>query len=252
MGLAERSFYGLPGSQPSRPRLLLLTVGELADDPRASRAATAGVARGLSVSAACIAVDLNTATPPSVRVIRVGPGATTKTLRSLGLGGSRQRGALWRELRGTYRLGRQLLETLRLAHAVRVLEPQDIVHANDFDTLPAGFLIARRSRARIIYDAHEIYTSQEPDPPKIYTAIVRRIERHLARRVDAVVTVSDAIADELKHRMSLSRQPYVVLNCPPLVDAVPMPRKHKELRVIYQGAWVPVDTWRTFSTRQHE
>ena len=37
----------------------------------------------------------------------------------------------------------------------------DIVHCHDLDTLPAGYLIARLKRARLIYDAHESYPDQQ-------------------------------------------------------------------------------------------
>ena len=56
---------------------------------------------------------------------------------------------------------------------------------------------ARRARARLVYDAHELYASFEADPPRLYRAAMLALERALARRADAVVTVSDPIADEL-------------------------------------------------------
>jgi len=75
----------------------------------------------------------------------------------------------------------------------------DIVHAHDLTGLPIGASVARRSGARWIYDAHELWC----DPS--YAMIWARwlfvaglaLERRLARRADAVITVSDGLADAM-------------------------------------------------------
>lgn len=172
-------------------------------------------------------------------IVRVPGGRVSAGLRRAGLGGMRQSNPLVRELRGLYRIGRLAAANLRLAAAARRLAPADVVHANDFDTLFAGRLVARRSRARLVYDAHEIYADQEPGTPLVYRALVRLLEGPLARRADAVLTVSEPIAAELRRTLRLSEEPIVVLSCPPRTEVEPAPRGDGPLRAIYQGAMGP-------------
>jgi len=112
------------------------------------------------------------------------------------------------------------------------------VHAHDFATLAAGRMLARDG-ARLVYDAHEIYADQEPDAPRLDRALIRLIEGPLARRADAVVTVSEPIADELRESLRLPAAPLVVLSCPPRTDVEPAPRGEGPLLALYQGAMGP-------------
>ena len=174
-----------------------------------------------------------------VQIVRVPGGRVSAGLRRAGLGGMRQSNPLVRELRGLYRIGRLAAANLRLTAAARRLAPADVVHANDFDTLLAGRLVARRTRARLVYDAHEIYADQEPGTPLVYRALVRLLEGPLARRADAVLTVSEPIAAELRRTLRLPEEPIVVLSCPPRAEVEPAPRGDGPLQAIYQGAMGP-------------
>ena len=165
---------------------------------------------------------------------RVAPG-----LRAAGLGGMKREGAVVREARGLYRLARLARMTRGLYRTGRILGRFDVVHANDLDTLPAAWLLARASGARLVYDAHELYTDQEPDPPRLHRTVVRALEGALARRADAVVTVSEPIAEELQTRLRLGAQPVTVLNAPERDETEPPPRPDGPLRAIYQGAMGP-------------
>jgi glycosyltransferase involved in cell wall biosynthesis len=165
---------------------------------------------------------------------RVAPG-----LRAAGLGGMKREGAVVREARGLYRLARLARMTRGLYRTGRILGRFDVVHANDLDTLPAAWLLARASRARLVYDAHELYTDQEPDPPRLHRAVARALEGALARRSNAVVTVSEPIAKELQTRLRLGAPPVTVLNAPERDETEPPPRTDGPLRAIYQGAMGP-------------
>ncbi len=223
------------------PRLLLLTPAELTRDPRARRAALAARARQLEVVGLCgrIAGD----TPGAlggIDVVRVGGDRVSAPLRRAGLGGMKPSRPLTRELRGLWRLGRLAGLTVRLARAGRRLGRFDVVHANDFDTLPAAWLLARRGSARLVYDSHELYTTQELDPPRVFVALAGRLERALARRADVVVTTGAPFAAELARRFGLAREPIVVLNCPERREQEPPPAPDDgPLRVIYQAAMGP-------------
>jgi glycogen synthase len=219
-------------------RLLLLAPNELTRDPRARRAAAAAVARGFDVVGVSGSGD-EPVPLEGVEVVRVGGGRVSAGLRRAGLGGMRPSPPLVRELRGLFRIARLAGANLRLARAAAALAVLDVVHANDFDTLPAGWLVARRRGVRLVYDAHEVYADQEPGTPLVYRGLVRLLEGPLARRADAVVTVSEPIADELERTLRLASRPLVALNCPPRVEVEPAPRGDGPLRAIYQGAMGP-------------
>ena len=143
-----------------------------------------------------------------------------------------------RELRGLARLSRLLLLTARLSLHGRALR-FEVVHANDLDTLPAGWWLARRRGKRLVYDAHELYSGFETDPPRLWARLSLALEGALARRADAVVTVSDPIAAELTRRLRLVRPPLLVLNCPPLTPVQVESRPGAAVRAIYQAAAGP-------------
>ena len=222
------------------PRLLLLTPSELTRDPRARRAALA--ARKAGLSPVGLSGQVSGADPielENVPVARLPRERLAPGLRAAGLGGMTRENALVREARGLYRLLRLARLTAGLYRTGRTLGRFDVVHANDLDTLPAAWLLARASSARLVYDAHELYTDQEPDPPRLHRALARGLEGALARRATAVVTVSEPIAEELRRRLRLRQAPAVVLNAPERDDTEPPPRADGPLRAIYQGAMGP-------------
>jgi glycogen synthase len=221
-------------------RLLLLTPAELSRDPRARRAAAAALAHGLEVAGVCGRLGGGEAVSLyGVPIKRVGRELLARTLRHTGAGGLRESRPLTRELRGIFRIGRVVTLTAQLRAAARRLGHFDVVHANDFATLPAAWLTARASDARLVYDAHELYAQEEASMPATYRAFVRVLERRLARRADAVVTVSEPLARELAERLSLPRRPLVVLNAPAREDVDEPRRQDGPLRAIYQGAMAP-------------
>jgi glycogen(starch) synthase len=218
------------------PRLLLVTPAELTRDPRARRAAGAAQALGFGVVGLSGRISGEDPVPlQDVVVVRAGQQGRTNEQWKTGAG-ERQDSAAVRELRGAYRLLRLAARTASLVRAGRTLGRVDVVHANDLDTLPAAYLLARESGSRLVYDAHELYSEFDPNPPRLARAVLDKLERTLARRADAVVTVSDPIAEELRGRFGV--EPLVVLNAPELDDAEPTEiPEPPPLRAIYQGAF---------------
>ncbi|MDF2068166.1 glycosyltransferase family 4 protein [Bacillus sp. Cr_A10] len=75
----------------------------------------------------------------------------------------------------------------------------DIIHCHDFDTLIPGFLGAKKSGSKIIFDAHEIYAEMiEFHTPKILVKIIHSIEKFIVKRVNAVITVGERMKDYYK------------------------------------------------------
>ena len=217
-------------------RLLILTPAELTRDPRARRAANAAVAADWDVTGICPAAG-EPAPLGGIAVIRVAGDRFSARLRAVGFGGGRPDSTPLRELRGIFRLVRLVRLTFDLVRGARAIGRVDVVHANDFDTLPAAWLLARRNGARLVYDAHEIYIEQELDPPRIFRVAVGFLERLLANRAAAVVTVNEAIAEELAVRLRIRELPLVVHNWPLRVEMDGSSSTGgKPLRAIYQGA----------------
>ncbi|MEP6977199.1 MAG: glycosyltransferase [Thermoleophilia bacterium] len=221
------------------PRLLLLTPSELTRDPRARRAARA--ARGLGFDVVGLSGRVSGEAPAAldgVAVTRVGPEGRTKAHHEEGR--PPRRNTAMREVRGLVRLARLGLRTLDLWRGGRTLGGVDVVHANDLDTLPAAWLLARRSGARLVYDAHELYSEFDQHPARAYRALALALEGALARRADAVATVSEPIARELVERLGLRSRPIVVLNAPDLDPREPVPgARDAPLRVGYHGSFGP-------------
>lgn len=237
-----RSASGLVAKTTGYPRralmarLLVLNPSEVSRDPRARRQLLAAHEQGWEPVGLCGQLSRLPPLPlAGIEVHRVGEARAVRRPPLITGIRARQR-RIERELRGLVRLARFARLTLGLVRAGVRLGPFDVVHANELETLPAATALAKRWRARLVYDAHEVYASSEPDYPAIYSAVTVPLEAWLARRADAVTTVSEPIAHELERRLRLPRVPTAILNCPPIVE-VPAPQMGEgPLRVVYQGA----------------
>jgi glycosyltransferase involved in cell wall biosynthesis len=220
-------------------RLLLVTPAELTRDVRARRAAAAAVEQGYEVIGLCAQVSGESPVPfEGVRIVRTGRPARVDP-RWFGNSAARAEGRAKRELRALFRLARLLARSARLWRAGRGVPDVDVVHANDLDTLPAGFALARSAGARLVYDAHELYSEFEKPTPRLARRLLLMLEGSLARRADAVVTVSDGVARELQTRLRLAELPLVVTNAPASAEIAPTTSSEGPLRAVYQGGLGP-------------
>jgi glycogen(starch) synthase len=89
-------------------------------------------------------------------------------------------------------------------------------HGHDLTGLPAASRAAGRDRARLVYDAHELFldASASAAQPAWARRIVAVAERRWASRADAIVTVNDGLAEVLRGALAPERL-VVVHNCPP-------------------------------------
>lgn len=239
---AARAIGAASGTSGRRAdvRLVLLTPAEVTHDVRARRAAAAALARGYDVVAACGRISGEAPVPlEGVRIERTGLPGQAHALWGGAPRARPRRGRALRDVRGLVRLARLLLRTAGLARAGRRLGPANVVHANDLDTLPAGYLLARAWGARLVYDAHELYSAFEAPAPPVTRRLTLAVEGALARRADAVVTVSDGIAEELMARLRLPHRPLVVVNAPAREERPLQVFREGPLRVVYQGRLGP-------------
>ncbi|MCW7755282.1 glycosyltransferase [Desulfobotulus sp. H1] len=93
--------------------------------------------------------------------------------------------------------------------------PYDIYHAHDLNTLPVAWYLSRKHRGKLIYDSHELYVDRNKLVPSswMWKFILRRIEKFLSRRCNAVFTVNESLALELKKKYKL-KMPGVIMNTP--------------------------------------
>jgi glycosyltransferase involved in cell wall biosynthesis len=123
----------------------------------------------------------------------------------------------------------------------------DVYHAHDLVTLPVAWAAARARRARLIYDAHELFTEMGRLGP-LTRAVFRILERTLIGRADRVITVNLSIAAELSRRYNVPA-PTVIMNFP-RTGGGRCSRERSPLRsylgigrevplVLYQGMFMP-------------
>jgi glycosyltransferase involved in cell wall biosynthesis len=101
--------------------------------------------------------------------------------------------------------------------------------AHDLPVLPLCVTVAATTRARVLYDSHELYSEQSG-----LSARARRyweqVEKTYIGRADFIVTVNQGIAEELARRYSLPRLPMVLPN---VCSYRPLPDDRSALSRLY-------------------
>ena len=101
-----------------------------------------------------------------------------------------------------------------------------IYHAHDADTLLLCFLAARRNKAKLVYDFHEYWRAKNYFSKNIFeflwTRLVKKyeyrlIEKLIAPRADALITVNDSLAEKFEKDYRIKEKPVVLFNAPPYV-----------------------------------
>lgn len=96
------------------------------------------------------------------------------------------------------------LSPFKFSRALNILisEKPDIYHAHDLDTLLICYLAGKRTKAKIVYDAHEYWPSRTSFNNKflgfiknlIREPLFRIMERLLIKKVDAVISANESSA----------------------------------------------------------
>jgi glycosyltransferase involved in cell wall biosynthesis len=91
-------------------------------------------------------------------------------------------------------------------------------HCNDLDTLPIGALVKvfLNRKTKVVYDAHE-YEIERNGMSTRGRKISKIVEKALIRKANAVITVSNGIADEYVRLYQIPK-PVILFNCPYFYD----------------------------------
>jgi len=192
----------------------MLVLNDMTADVRVSREAAALAAAGHAVTVLCLWGD---SLPDTEKV----SGYEVRRV-------ARPTSASWRQ--PVLKVRQLSYRTRALVKAGVVWRP-DVVHAHDTDTLVAASRIADATGAQLVYDAHELYTDMISEfglggswPVQAYW---KGVERRFVSRADAVITVSNGCAEELRRRFG--SEAVVVRNVPPLVPLTDGTRLRSEL-----------------------
>jgi glycosyltransferase involved in cell wall biosynthesis len=90
------------------------------------------------------------------------------------------------------------------ARAAAGWEPE-VCHAHDLDTLEAAAEASRRCRARLVYDAHELWSEQPFVNSREAVEYWNSLESRLIGQADAVITVNEPLAHELRRLYGVDR-----------------------------------------------
>jgi glycosyltransferase involved in cell wall biosynthesis len=114
--------------------------------------------------------------------------------------------------------GYRMHEWRRYCHLPRPLIPQaELYVLHSFEMYRAVSPLARRSGARVLYDAHDFYRSIEPQERllpfdrNLRQPFLRRLEDRLAAEADALTSVGNGIATLMTQ--AFGRRPEVIRNC---------------------------------------
>ena len=133
-----------------------------------------------------------------------------------------------------------------LRSALRVIAGRsDVVHAHDLTGLLPAWIGTRITGAKVIYDAHELFTERPIEVPWLW----RRVERYLIRRVDRVIAANEDRAEVMRSEYGAREMPTVVMNSPDHVSSstgngpslrerLPAAARGKRV-VLYQGGLSP-------------
>jgi glycosyltransferase involved in cell wall biosynthesis len=204
--IVARAASGTPAQEttPDGYRIIRVPVDAVDGLPTPLRQMARGVrtlTRGRVTAAAGASVTRSPDKLAGDAISRPGLGRVAAPIRRLGAGA-------WRLAAIGLTIRSQRRATVRAAPGA------DVVHAMAYMGIPVGLALARRDRAKAIYDARDIYVEARniarlPSPLR---ALFGRFERSWARQADRIVTVNEPYAAVLERRFGTG-PPLIVMNC---------------------------------------
>ena len=115
----------------------------------------------------------------------------------------------------------------------------DVFHCHDLDTLGVGVKVNRKSKKKLIYDSHELWTEMSGINPYVRKHFIKK-EKKWINSVNTIFTVSNSISDELVRRYNLKQKPLILRNIPQIekTNIVELD-KDNMIDIIYVGYYLP-------------
>jgi len=110
----------------------------------------------------------------------------------------------------------------------------DAVHCHDLDTLQAGVWLKKKTRCKLVYDAHEIFGYMiSENTSRFVVKQAFKMEKKLVKFVDYVITVNDPLK---KYFGKITKTPItIVMNCKDPISNKYTPSKNKVFTVSFIG-----------------
>lgn len=202
-------------------KICMLVTSNLAKDPRVKKQALFAHDSGHEVTVIC---RTNLGETPPYKVVTL----ETKRARTL--------------------MGRYVERALSLfILLVRTIQTKpDLIHANDLDTLPVGYLAGRFTGAKVIYDSHELWPDISTRLNGISGKVANLFQRFICHRITESITVNEHLAEEMARRMGIA-VPKVILNAPYLSKTQPTKAQRRKFWpddydgrkiILYQGRYI--------------
>jgi glycosyltransferase involved in cell wall biosynthesis len=126
-----------------------------------------------------------------------------------------------------------------LSHARR--ERPDLIHAHDYYLALPGAIAARTTRAKLIYDAHELVIPEAMRTLSLRERFFYSCERFAVPRADLIIAANEERASLMAGHYLLDKPPLVVRNIQPWVEPCvptrsnPAAQSADDKWIIYQG-----------------
>ena len=122
------------------------------------------------------------------------------------------------------------------ARDILLQEKYDLIHANDWNSLPVAVNASCTTGAHIVFDAHEDSLTEEADN-SIWKFLMVPYREYLFRKyqapVDLMITVADGIKDLYYKRFGWEMN--VILNAPLYIECEYRPLSAQKIRIVHHG-----------------
>lgn len=95
----------------------------------------------------------------------------------------------------------------------------DIIHAHDFDTVPAALGYAKKTNAKVIFDAHEIEADRVGSNDNLSRWILKRELRRYLPKIDALIAVNQSSTKFYSEEYNLGHIPQAIIYNSPLTKS---------------------------------
>lgn len=122
----------------------------------------------------------------------------------------------------------------------QLTSPVDLIIANDVETLPLAFSIAKKNNCPVILDAHE-YAPRHFEDKFIWRLFFQPLNMYLCRtyipQVKAMITIGKGLASEYEKHFHI--KPVIVTNANHFHDLTPSRAEKNKIRLVHHGIATP-------------